>query len=229
MGVPYPYPRRRVARSCIRAFGRDLRRLLGDGAGRDIKRISNIYKKSKVVTVHSLSYTGDRTGQRARRVTLLYERMVDMDRQRQQEAYKNYVKQKTPVHNLPVNMVRAFITGGVICTVGQYILNYCKAQGLDKDMSGAWTSLILILLSVLLTGFNIYPGIAKWGGAGALVPITGFANSVASPAIEYQKEGQVMGIGCKIFTIAGPVILYGVFSSWLLGLVYWLLKMSGIL
>ena len=123
----------------------------------------------------------------------------------------------------------AFVTGGIICTIGQFILNFCKEQGLDKDLSGGWASMILILLSVLLTGFNIYPSIAKWGGAGALVPITGFANSVASPAIEYQKEGQVMGIGCKIFTIAGPVILYGIFSSWALGLGYWILKISGIL
>ena len=96
--------------------------------------------------------------------------------------------------------------------------------GIEKDISAGWTSMILILLSVLLTGFNIYPQIAKWGGAGALVPITGFANSVAAPAIEYQKEGQVMGIGCKIFTIAGPVILYGIFSSWVLGVGYWILK-----
>lgn len=152
-----------------------------------------------------------------------------MDKKKQQEAYENYVKQKTPVHNLPANMVKAFVTGGAICVIGQCILNLCEKQGLDKDISGGWTSMSLILLSVLLTGFNIYPSVAKWGGAGALVPITGFANSVASPAIEYQKEGQVMGIGCKIFTIAGPVILYGIFSSWLLGLGYWLLKISGII
>ena len=152
-----------------------------------------------------------------------------MDKQRQQQAYENYVKQKTPVHNLPANMAKSFVTGGSICVIGQCILHFCKTQGLDKDISGGWTSMLLILLSVLLTGFNIYPSIAKWGGAGALVPITGFANSVASPAIEYQKEGQVMGIGCKIFTIAGPVILYGVFSSWALGLGYWILKMAGIL
>jgi len=81
--------------------------------------------------------------------------------------------------------------------------------------------MLLILLSVILTGFNIYPSIANWGGAGALVPITGFANGVAAPAIEFQKEGQVFGIGCKIFTIAGPVILYGIFTSWGLGLIYW--------
>ena len=87
--------------------------------------------------------------------------------------------------------------------------------------------MILILLSVLLTGFNIYPQIAKWGGAGALVPITGFANSVAAPAIEYQKEGQVFGIGVKIFTIAGPVILYGIFSSFVTGLIYLFTKQWG--
>ena len=84
-----------------------------------------------------------------------------------------------------------------------------------------WTSILLILLSILLTGTGIYPLLAKWGGAGALVPITGFANSVAAPAIEYKKEGQVFGIGCKIFTIAGPVILYGIVTSWALGVVYW--------
>lgn len=151
-----------------------------------------------------------------------------MDRKKQQEAYENYVKQKTPVHNLPMNMIKAFITGGVICTIGQVILNYCEKLGLDKDISGGWCSMILILSSVILTGLNIYPGIAKWGGAGALVPITGFANSVAAPAIEYKKEGQVMGIGCKIFTIAGPVILYGIFTSWALGLLYWLGKIAGI-
>lgn len=152
-----------------------------------------------------------------------------MDRKKQQEAYENYVKQKTPVHNLPLNMTKAFVTGGIICTIGQMILNYCEKQGLEKDISGGWVSMILVLLSVILTGLNIYPRIAKWGGAGALVPITGFANSVAAPAIEYKKEGQVMGIGCKIFTIAGPVILYGIFTSWLLGLIYWLFKLAGIL
>lgn len=150
-----------------------------------------------------------------------------MDKQ-QQEAYKQYVKQKTPVHNLPANMLKAFITGGIICTIGQFIMNYCEGLGMEKDICGGWTSVILILCSVLLTGFNIYPRIAKWGGAGALVPITGFANSVAAPAIEYQKEGQVMGIGCKIFTIAGPVILYGIVVSWAFGLVYWIGKVTGV-
>lgn len=88
--------------------------------------------------------------------------------------------------------------------------------------------MLLVLASVVLTGFNLYPRLVEWGGAGALVPITGFANSIASAAIEYQKEGQVFGIGCKIFTIAGPVILYGIFTSWVLGVICWLMKIVGI-
>ena len=146
----------------------------------------------------------------------------------EKQAYQDYVKRKTPVHNLPANMAKAFVTGGIICVIGQMILNYCEKLGLDKDIGGGWCSMLLVLLSVLLTGFNIYPRIAKWGGAGALVPITGFATAVAAPAIEYKKEGQVMGIGCKIFTIAGPVIMYGIFTSWVLGLIYWIAMKAGI-
>lgn len=110
-------------------------------------------------------------------------------KQKQQKEYNDYVKQVTPTHNLYANMAKAFVTGGIICVIGQGILNYCMAQGLDKETSGSWCSMILILLSVILTGFNIYPSIANFGGAGALVPITGFANSVAAPAVEFQKEG----------------------------------------
>lgn len=149
---------------------------------------------------------------------------MDEKKQREQQKYNDYVKKVTPTHNLWWNMAKAFVTGGIICCIGQFILNTASNYGLDKDTAGSWCSLLLILLSVLLTGFNIYPSIANWGGAGALVPITGFANGVAAPAIEFQKEGQVFGIGCKIFTIAGPVILYGIFSSWVLGLGYWVLK-----
>lgn len=144
------------------------------------------------------------------------------------KEYEQYVKQKTPTHSLLGNMAGAFVSGGLICTAGQVILNICKNMGMNQEISGAWTSLILVLLSVLLTGFGIYPKLAKWGGAGTLVPITGFANSVAAPAIEYQKEGQVFGIGCKIFTIAGPVILYGILTSYVLGLIYYFLHLWGI-
>ena len=118
-------------------------------------------------------------------------------------------------------MLKAFLTGGSICTLGQLISNYCKTLGLSEKDCGAWTAIVLVLFSVILTGLNVYSKIANWGGAGALVPITGFANSVAAPAIEYKKEGQVFGIGAKIFTIAGPVLLYGVVTSWALGVVYW--------
>lgn len=144
-----------------------------------------------------------------------------------QKEYREYVKQVTPRHSLPVQAARAFLTGGAICALGQGILQCAAALGLDREAAGSVCSLTLILLSAVLTGLNIYPSIVKWGGAGALVPITGFANSVAAPAIEYKKEGQVFGIGCKIFTIAGPVILYGIFTSWLLGLFYWCFSMLG--
>lgn len=143
------------------------------------------------------------------------------------KEYKEYVKQVTPTHSLPKQMFHAFIAGGIICVVGQGILNYLTSTGMDKETAGSYCSLLLVLISVLLTGFNVYPSIVKWGGAGALVPITGFANSVAAPAIEFKKEGQVFGVGCKIFTIAGPVILYGIFTSWVLGLFYWFGKMMG--
>jgi len=154
--------------------------------------------------------------------------MADVSKERKNKEYNDYVKQVTPTHNLPLNMAKAFLIGGIICVIGQFIMNYCGKLGLDKETSGGWCSLILILMAVILTGLNIYPKIAKFGGAGALVPITGFANSVAAPAIEFQKEGQVFGIGCKIFTIAGPVILYGIFTSWALGFIYWILKICGV-
>ena len=148
--------------------------------------------------------------------------MDKIQKLKQEKEYEQYVKQKTPRHNVWLDMIRAFVTGGSICLIGQVIYHYCQIRQLSSDDCSSWTSLILVLLSVILTGTGIYPRIAKWGGAGALVPITGFANSVAAPAIEYKKEGQVFGIGCKIFTIAGPVILYGIFTSWTLGLIYWL-------
>ena len=153
--------------------------------------------------------------------------MTLSDNEKQQ--YAEYVKEVTPTHNLWVQMFRAFIVGGIICAMGQFILNVGTGYfQLEKEDAASWCSLILVLEAVILTGLNIYPKIVKWGGAGALVPITGFANSVAAAAIEYKTEGQVFGIGCKIFTIAGPVILYGIFSSWVLGLIYWIGKILGV-
>lgn len=139
--------------------------------------------------------------------------------------YDNYVKSVTPTSSLAKNMLNAFIIGGAICTIGQVLIEYFKYLGYDKQTAGYYEMVILILASVILTATGIYPKLAKYAGAGTLVPITGFANSVASSAIEFKSEGQIFGIGCRIFSIAGPVILYGIFSSWCLGLIYWLWQM----
>lgn len=138
------------------------------------------------------------------------------------EKYEDYVKRITPTRNLFLQMAKSFLVGGIICVIGQVFTNVgIQILQMDEQQAGGLCSLLLILLSVLLTGFHVYPDIVKFGGAGALVPITGFANSIAAPAIEFKKEGWVFGVGCKIFTIAGPVILYGIFTSWVLGLIYW--------
>ena len=151
-----------------------------------------------------------------------------MASEQEKKEYQEYVQQNSPKTNLPVQMGKAFIMGGIICCIGQLIVNTATNKfGIEKETAAGWCSMILILLSAVFTGFNIYGKLVKWGGAGALVPITGFANSVVASAIEYKTEGQVFGIGCKIFTIAGPVILYGIFTSWCLGIVYWIGKLMG--
>ena len=148
--------------------------------------------------------------------------------EKRNESYHDYVEQVTPKHSCLKNCAQAFVTGGIICTIGQAVMNMYMLWN-DKDTAAAWTTLTLVLISVILTALNIYPSITKWGGAGSLVPITGFANSVAAPAIEFKKEGYVFGVGCKIFTIAGPVILYGILLSWMLGIIYWILIFAGII
>lgn len=140
------------------------------------------------------------------------------------EKYGEQVKRFTPKNSLCANCVKAFLVGGIICVLGQGILNLLISYNISEENAYTWTSIILVAISVILTGFNIYPSIVNFGGAGALVPITGFANGVSSAAIEYKKEGQVFGIGSKIFTIAGPVILYGIVSSFVLGIIYYLVK-----
>ncbi|MCR5792943.1 MAG: SpoVA/SpoVAEb family sporulation membrane protein [Lachnospiraceae bacterium] len=145
-----------------------------------------------------------------------------MEEQTKKERYAKLVKERTPVHNLWKNVFRAFWTGGAICLLGEVISGLFEHTGMGKENVGASTSLILIALSVVLTAFGWYAKLARYAGAGVLVPITGFANSIAASAIEYQVEGQVFGIGCQIFKIAGPVILYGIFYSWLLGVFYWI-------
>lgn len=150
-----------------------------------------------------------------------------VNEQKRNEKYNKYVEFVTPKASCLNNCVKAFVTGGVICTYGQLINEIFLWLHFGKDEAALYTVVCMVLSSVILTGFGIYPLITSWGGAGSLVPITGFANSVAATAIEYKKEGQVFGIGCKIFTIAGPVILYGIFTSWIVGLIYWALKLFG--
>lgn len=136
------------------------------------------------------------------------------------KEYKKYVDKKSPKSKLYINMVKAFLVGGAICTLGQGIMNIYKVIGLPKDDASIMTSVTLILISAILTALNVYDSIAKHGGAGTLVPITGFANSMVASAMEYRSEGFITGLGAKMFTIAGPVIVYGTIASVLAGLVY---------
>ena len=153
---------------------------------------------------------------------------LEQEEVRNQE-YNEYVEQMTPKHNLWANMGKAFLLGGGICLLGQIILQIAAGVfGLKAEDAALWCSLLLVLLSVILTSCNVYGILANWGGAGALVPITGFANSVAAPTIEYKKEGEVFGKGVKVFTIEGPVILFGVFTSWILGIILLIGKILGI-
>jgi len=134
--------------------------------------------------------------------------------------YQDYVNQKSPNSPIFKNCFNSFWVGGVICSIGQIIMEYCKYRGLDIQISGTITSIILIGISAFLTGLNLFNRIGKFAGSGSLVPITGFANSIVSPAMEYKSEGYVMGVGAKMFTVAGPVLVYGISSSILVGIVY---------
>ena len=134
--------------------------------------------------------------------------------------YQNYVEQKSPNSPILKNCFNAFWVGGLICSIGQIIFEYCKYRGLETQMSNTVVSISLIFLSALLTALNIFNKIGKFAGAGSLVPITGFANSIVSPSIEYKSEGYVMGVGAKMFTVAGPVLVYGISTSILVGILY---------
>ena len=149
--------------------------------------------------------------------------MDKIEQLKQQKQYEAYVKKKTPQHNVWFNMMKAFFLGGTICLIGQCIYHFCELKKLSPDDCSSWTSILLILLSILLTGTGIYPLLAKWGGAGALVPITGFANAMVSPALEFKTEGLVTGTAAKLFTVAGPVLVFGISASVVYGVVYFLL------
>ena len=136
------------------------------------------------------------------------------------KEYQEYVKQKSPNSPIFKNCFNSFWVGGLICALGQIIMEICKYRGLDIEMSGTVVSISLIFLSAFLTSLNIFNKIGKFAGAGSLVPISGFANSIVSPSIEYKSEGYVMGVGAKMFTVAGPVLVYGISTSILVGICY---------
>ena len=144
------------------------------------------------------------------------------------KEYDKIVKKNSPKSKCFVNVLKAFLIGGAICAVGQGLINLYGALGIEEQQAKTLTSVTLVFLGILLTAIGVYDKIAKHAGAGTLVPITGFANAVSSPAIEFKTEGYVAGLGAKLFIIAGPVIVYGVSTSIIYGAVLWILHMFGI-
>ena len=142
-----------------------------------------------------------------------------MDSIQTPEQYRNYVDKKSPNSPIFKNCFNAFWVGGLICSIGQIIFNFCTFKGMDVTTSNTIVSIVLIGISAFLTGLNIFNKIGKFAGAGSLVPITGFANSIVSPAIEYKSEGYVMGVGGKMFTVAGPVLVFGISSAVIIGII----------
>lgn len=140
------------------------------------------------------------------------------------ESYKDYTERKAPKSHLFMDTVKAFFTGGVICTVGQLFYECYSIIGVDERYRYTLASVTLVVITALLTGVGVFDKIATFGGAGALVPITGFANSVVAPAVDNKAEGYVLGVGSKIFIIAGPVILYGTLASVVYGIIYYIVN-----
>ncbi|MBP3707776.1 MAG: stage V sporulation protein AC [Clostridia bacterium] len=135
------------------------------------------------------------------------------------KQYSDYVDKKTPNSPILKNCFNAFWVGGLICSIGQIIFDFCEFKGLDETTCSTIVSITLIAISAILTGLNIFNKIGKFAGAGSLVPITGFANSIVAPAIEYKSEGYIMGVGAKMFTVAGPVLVFGISSAVIVGLI----------
>lgn len=135
------------------------------------------------------------------------------------KEYSDYVDKKSPNSPILKNCFNAFWVGGLICTIGQLIMDFCMYKGMDQTQASTVVSIVLIAISAILTGLNIFNKIGKFAGAGSLIPITGFANSIVSPAIEYKSEGYVMGVGGKMFTVAGPVLVFGISTSVIIGII----------
>ena len=138
------------------------------------------------------------------------------------KEYGKLVEEISPKSPVGKDTVSAFLVGGIICAIGQFFINFYTTLGLDKDAASTAASMTLVVISAILTGLSLYDNIAKYAGAGTLVPITGFANSIAAPAVEFKTEGFILGVGAKIFTIAGPVIVYGLSASVVYGFIYWI-------
>ena len=139
-----------------------------------------------------------------------------------EKEYGQLVKEMSPKSPLGKDCIKAFVVGGLICTLGQLFINLYASLGLEKQQASTAASMTLVALSALFTGLSLYDNLAKHAGAGTLVPITGFANAVAAPAVEFKTEGFILGVGAKMFTIAGPVIVYGISASVVYGFLYWL-------
>ena len=139
-----------------------------------------------------------------------------------EKEYEKLVQETSPRSPMGKDCLNAFWIGGLICALGQLLMNGYGTLGLEKDAAGTATSMTLVALSALLTGMSLYDDLAKYGGAGTLVPITGFANAIAAPAVEFKTEGFILGVGAKLFTIAGPVIVYGLSASVIYGFLYWI-------
>ena len=138
--------------------------------------------------------------------------------------YSDFVDKKSPNSPILKNCINAFWVGGLICSIGQIIFDICTYNGLDVQNANTVVSIVLIGLAAFLTGLNIFNKIGKFAGAGSLVPITGFSNSIVSPAMEYKSEGYIMGVGAKMFTVAGPVLVYGISASVIIGIISCLFK-----
>ena len=138
-----------------------------------------------------------------------------------EKEYGKLVEEISPKSPMGKDCLGAFVVGGIICAIGQFFINYYTKLGLDKEAAGTAASMTLVVISAILTGLSLYDNIAKFAGAGTLVPITGFANSIAAPAVEFKTEGFILGVGAKMFTIAGPVIVYGLSASVVYGVIYW--------
>jgi stage V sporulation protein AC len=137
------------------------------------------------------------------------------------DKFHKVTDESSPKSKLLKNCICAFIVGGIICDIGQFFNNYLIGIGVSRDDTSSWVTIIMIFIGALLTGIGVYDKIANFAGAGTVVPITGFANSIVSPAIEFKKEGYILGVGAKMFTIAGPVLVYGIGSSIIVGVIYY--------